>query len=90
MNRNIILKDVKVIRKFGYSNLERGLFLPMSKTVTVGIRWNLRKLIQEPDTDVKVNYMFTLKRIGKNLFKLNCDEKVFEKCMFWLLETCGT
>ena len=84
------MDDGKVIRKFGYNNLERGLFLPYSKTVTVGVRWNLRENKQEPDTNVQVRRMFTLKRLSKNLFQLDVDDVVGERCMWWLLSQCGT
>jgi len=99
MKQVIILNDHKV---FKLTNGKGHLGLPIPGASvgspsgnekfcrTVGVKWNLLKDKHEPDDRVTLAARYTIKRLKKDTYEVECLDEFMPSLMIFLLYRCGT
>ncbi len=90
MKQVILLNDHKVF-KLTNGNGHLGLPIPgASVKRTFGVRWNLLKNKHEPDTNAVVTARYTIKRLKKDTYELECLDEFMPGLMIFLLYRCNS
>ena len=90
MQQVIFLNDHKV---FKLTNGKGHLGLPIpgaSVKRTFGVRYNLLKDKHEPDTNSVVTARYTIERLKKDTYEIECLDDFMPSLMIFLVYRCGT
>ena len=90
MKQVIFLNDHKV---FKLTNGKGHLGLPIpgaSVKRTFGVRYNLLKDKHEPDTNSVVTARYTIERLKKDTYEIECLDDFMPSLMIFLVYRCGT